>query len=129
MAASSLVRRRPRPVADSPVLDGAILAKAWLVELVAVAPLDRAASIPGPRFADDAPRLCAGVAAALSSDPAFDDLEPGGALAPLAAGAADLAAARDALEAITALEALRATAWAAIVDELHRPSPTAVAEL
>ena len=106
-----------------------MLAKAWLVELVAVAPLERAASLPGPRFADDAPRLCAGVAAALASDAALDDLEPGGALAPLAAGAADLAAARDALEALTALEALRATAWAAIVDGLHRPPATAVAEL
>jgi hypothetical protein len=129
MAASSLGRRRPRPVADAPVLDGAALAKAWLVELVAVAPLERAAALPGPRFADDAPRLCTGVAAALSSEAAFDDLEPGGALAPLAAGAADLAAARDALEAVTALEALRATAWAAIVAELDRPRPETVADL
>jgi hypothetical protein len=60
MAASSLGRRRPRPVADAPVLDGAALAKAWLVELVAVAPLERAAALPGPRFADDAPRVWGG---------------------------------------------------------------------
>src|SRR5215208_1009891 len=74
MPASYLGRRRSRPVADAPALDGAELAKAWLVELVAVAPLERAARLPGPRFAEDAPRLCAAVAAALISDPALDDL-------------------------------------------------------
>ena len=129
MAASPLGRRRSRPVADAPVLDGSALAKAWLVELVASATLERAAAVPGPRFAEDAPALCAGVAAALSSDVAFGDLEPGGALAPLAAGAAGLAAARDALEAVTALEALRASVWAEIVDAPDRPSPAAIAEL
>lgn len=129
MAASSLGRRRPRPVADAPTLDGAALAKAWLVELVAVAPLERAAALPGPRFADDAPRLCAGFVAALASEAAFDHLEPGGALAPLAAGAADLAAARDALEAVTALEALRATAWSSILAALDRPRPETIADL
>src|SRR5690349_17759813 len=93
MPTSTLGRRRARPVADAPVLDGAQVAKAWLVELVALAPLERAARLPGPRFAEDAPRLCAAVAAALASDAALDDLEPGGALAPLAAGAGHLAAA------------------------------------
>jgi GGDEF domain-containing protein len=129
MPAASLGRRRPRPVADAPATDGAALAKAWLVELVAVAPLARAQTLPGPRFAEDAPALCAAVGAALASDAAFDDLEPGGALAPLAAGTADLAGARDALEAVTALESLRAVAWAILVDALDRPTPGQVAEL
>lgn len=110
-------------------MDGAALAKAWLVELVALAPLERAQTLPGPRFAEDGPALCAAVGAALESDAAFDDLEPGGALAPLAAGSADLAGAREALEAVTALEALRSVAWAALVGALDRPTPTQVAEL
>jgi GGDEF domain-containing protein len=129
MPASHLGRRRSRPVADAPALDGADLAKAWLVELVAVAPLERAARLPGPRFAEDAPRLCAAVVAALSSDAALEDLEPGGALAPLAAGSGHLAAAPGALEAIDALEALRAVVWAAVLEALDRPSPAQVAEL
>lgn len=129
MPASSLGRRRPRPVADAPALAGGDLAKAWLVELVAIAPLERAAVLPGPRFAEDAPRLCEAVAAALGSEAAFDDLEPGGPLAPVAAAAADLAGARDALEAVTALEALRATLWAAAVAALDRPTPATIADL
>jgi GGDEF domain-containing protein len=129
MPAASLGRRRPRPVADAPAIDGAALAKAWLVELVAVTPLERAQALPGPRFAEDAPALCAAAGAALASDAAFDDLEPGGALAPLAAGTADLAGARDALDAVTALEALRGVAWAALVEGLDRPTPGQVAEL
>lgn len=129
MPASSLGRRRPRPVADAPALDGAPLAKAWLVELVAIAPLEQAARLPGARFAEDAPRLCAAVSAALAADAAFDDLEPGGALTPLAAGAAELAAARAPLDAVAALEALRAVVWAAVLEALDRPAPAQVAEL
>ncbi len=129
MPASSLGRRRPRPVADAPLVDGALLAKAWLVELVAVAPLELAARLPGPRFAEDAPRLCAAIVAALASDAAFDDLEPGGSLAPLAAGAGFLAAAPGPLDAMTALEALRAVAWAEVQRALDRPEPVQVAQL
>ena len=129
MPASYLGRRRSRPVADAPALDGADLAKAWLVELVAVAPLERAARLPGPRFADDAPRLCAALVAALASDAALDDLEPGGPLAPLAAGAGHLAAAPAPLEAVTALEALRTVTWAALLDAADRPLPSQIAEL
>src|SRR5688572_27530939 len=129
MPASYLGRRRSRPVADAPALDGAELAKAWLVELVAVAPLDRAARLPGPRFAEDAPRLCAALVAALSSDPALDDLEPGGPLAPLAAGAGHLAAAPGPLEAVGALEALRTVTWTALIDAADRPVPAQIADL
>jgi len=116
-------------VADAPVLDGAALAKAWLVELVAVSPLEHAARLPGPRFAEDAPRLCAAAGAALASDAAFDELEPGGSLAPLAAGAGHLVAAAGPLDAVTALEALRAVAWSELQRLLDRPDPAEVAHL
>lgn len=129
MPASSLGRRRSRPVADAPALDGADLAKAWLVELVAVAPLERATRLPGPRFGEDAPRLCAALAAALASDAALDDLEPGGTLAPLASGAGHLAAAPGPHDAVDALECLRGVVWAALLEEVHRPAPRQVADL
>ena len=121
--------RRPRPVADVPALDGRELARAWLVELVAAAPLERAAALPGPGFAHKAPRLCAAVAAAIASEPAFDDLEPAGALAPLTADAGVIAAADCAAETVAALDRLRKVIWAAILDEAHRPTPQQLAEL
>src|SRR5918997_335287 len=129
MPAAPLGRRRPRPVADVPSLDGRELARAWLVELVAAAPLERAAGLPGPGFTTQAPRLCGAVIAALSADAAFDDLEPGGALAPLAADAAMLAAAGAAGEAVSALESLRAVTWAALLEDLDRPTPSLLADL
>ena len=46
---------------------------------------------------------------------AFDDLEPDGAQAPLAADAAVFAGADGAAEAVAALEALRAVVWAELV--------------
>jgi hypothetical protein len=129
MSAFSSGRSRARPVADAPVLDGAEVAKAWLVELVERAPLDRAARLPGPRFAEDAPALCAAIAEALASDAVFEELEPGGPLAQLAGGSAQLAAASSAPEAVAALEALRAVVWAAITAALDRPRPAQVGEL
>lgn len=129
MPADSFGRRRPRPVADAPQLDGTEVARAWLVELVARAPLDRAATLPGPAFADGAPRLCGAILAALASDAAFDDLEPGGALAPTALSSAALAGARDAAEAATALEALRSVTWALLVEALHRPPQALLVDL
>jgi GGDEF domain-containing protein len=129
MPAASLGRRRPRPVADVPVVDGRELARAWLVELVAVAPLERAAALPGPGFAAQAPGLCEAVIHALSSEAAFDDLEPGGAHASLAADAATLAGADSAAEAVAGLDALRAVTWAALVAALDRPEPGLLADL
>jgi GGDEF domain-containing protein len=129
MFTSASGHRRARPVADAPALDGSELARSWLVALVAAAPLDRAAGLPGPRFAEDAPRLCAAIAAALSSDGAWRDLEPGGAAAPLAAQAAAMAGARDPRDAVGALDALRSAVWTAVVEALHRPPPTLVADL
>jgi GGDEF domain-containing protein len=129
MPAAPLGRRRPRPVADVPALDGREVARAWLVELVAAAPLERAAALPGPAFASSAPQLCGGVVAALASDAALDDLEPGGALAPLAGDAAAMAGADGAAEAVASLEALRAVVWALLLESLHRPAPSLVADL
>lgn len=129
MPAAPLGRRRPRPVADVPSLDGRELARAWLVEMVAAAPLERATGLPGPGFTNQAPRLCGAVVAALGGEAAFDDLEPGGALAPLAADAATFAGAEAAGDAVAALEALRAVTWAALVDALHRPPPSLLADL
>jgi GGDEF domain-containing protein len=129
MLAAALGRGRSRPVADTPALDGAAVAKAWLVELVARAPLERAAQVPGRRFADDAPRLGAAVAAALSSDAALADLEPDGTLAPLAAGAGLLAGAAAPSETVTALDALRAATWAALLDAAARPAAAQIADL
>ena len=114
---------RARPVADAPALDGAAVAKAWLVELVARAPLDRAARLPGPRFAEEAPALCSAITAALASDAALDDVATGGV------NAAALAAASTPSEAVAALEALRAVLWAEILAALDRPGPAQVGDL
>ena len=129
MSASALSPHRPRPVADAPLLDGRDVAKAWLVELVAAAPLERAATARRPAFAEDAPRLCAAVAAALTADTALDDLRPGGALAPLAARAAAVAGATAPLDVLAALEALRAVTWQAIRAGADRPQPAQIADL
>jgi GGDEF domain-containing protein len=129
MSTSAHRPRRSRPVADAPVLDGHQLAKAWLVELVAVAPLERAAATRRPTFAAEAPRLCAAVSAALASDAALEDLGPDGALAALAGRAAALAGAAGTADVLAAIEALRGIAWDAILDALDRPVPAQVAEL
>ena len=129
MLACAQACRRPRPVADAPPLDGREIAQAWLVELVASAPLDRAAALPGEGFADEAPRLCAALAAALSNDAALADLQEGGVLAGLSARVGSLAGAGDGAEVVAAVEALRAVTWAAIATRLVRPQPAQVADL
>ena len=129
MPAAPAGRRRPRPVADVPSLDARELARAWLLELVAAAPLERAAGLPGPGYTTQAPRLCGAVVAALGGEAAFEDLEPAGALAPLAADAAMLARAESPADAVAALDALRAVTWAALLEALHRPPPSLVADL
>ena len=129
MSASALSPHRPRPVADTPLLDGRELAKAWLVELVAAAPLERAAVARRPAFPDDAPRLCAAIVAALGTDAALADLEPDGAQAGLAARAAALAGAAAPVDVVAALEALRTVTWHALVAALDQPQPALVADL
>jgi len=80
--------RRPRPVAGLPAVDARVLAKAWLVELVAAASLEEAAALPAGELAREGPGLTAAVVAALSDDSALRRLAPGGNLAWLCARAA-----------------------------------------
>jgi len=129
VSAPAFARRRARPVADAPPLDGRELAKAWLLELVAAAPLESVGRVPGPAFAAEAPVLCAAAADALATDATLDELEPGGALAPLARRLPVLAGAVGAAAALAAVEALRAALWLLVVETLHRPDPRLVADL
>jgi GGDEF domain-containing protein len=121
--------RRARPVADAPPLDAREVAHAWLVALVAAAPLEAAAALPGPGFAREAPLLTRAVADALAGDAALADVEPGGPLADVAAHAGALACASGPAATLAAVEALRSVTWAALLGGLRRPDPTQVAEL
>ncbi len=108
-------RRRPRPVAGVPTEglgDGVALAKAWLLELLAAAPLDAAAAVPAGRLAQEAPGLCAAILAALSSDADLDRLTA----APATGRAAALAGAGAPADAAAAIESLRTAIW----NELNR---------
>jgi len=120
--------RRPRPVAGLPAVDGRSVAKAWLVELVAAAPLDEAARVPTGELAREGPGLAAAVIAALSDDGALMRLAPGGNLAWLSSRAGTLAGAPDAPAVVRALEGLRRSAQAALLAET-RLDPLTTAEL
>src|ERR1039458_7044961 len=90
-------RRRARPVADAP-LDALLLAtddltKGWLLALLEQAPLDEAPAILAVDLTRDGPRLCDALVRAISDDTDLRRLEPGGALEPLVAQAAELAGA------------------------------------
>src|SRR3954465_10630759 len=79
----------PRPVGGVPppaLADGDVAAKAWLLELVAAAPLAGAAALPVAELAARAPALCAALLEAVGSHAALDRLAPGGD--PSAAAAA-----------------------------------------
>jgi diguanylate cyclase (GGDEF)-like protein len=107
----------PRPVADAPLAalgDGSVVAKAWLLELVAGRDLQDAAGLPVADFARGAPALCAAVIAALGAD------APLARVAELAPGAAALSGARDAAGAVAAIGALRRAAWSCLADALPR---------
>ena len=108
-------RRRPRPVAGVPIEglgDGVALAKAWLLELLAAAPLDAAAAVPAGRLAQEAPGLCASILAALSSDAELERLTA----APATGRAAARAGAGAPADAAAAIESLRTAIW----NELQR---------
>jgi GGDEF domain-containing protein len=119
---------RARPVADAPVgalVDGADeVAKAWLLELLAAAPLSAAGGVRVEALAAEGPALCAAVAQALADDEALERLEASGA-----ARIGALAGARDAASAFAAVEALRRAMWEAALDELSRPPAALVADL
>jgi len=132
MLAGSLPARPARPVADAPLAalaDGEALAKAWLMTLIAQAPLAEAAALPAAGLAEDGPALCEAVVAALASEAELDRLRPDGDRAALAARAGTLAGAGDPAGAMRAVGALRATLWSALTDVLTRPEPEHVSAL
>ncbi len=107
----------PRPVADVPppdLADGTAVAHAWLVELIAAAPLAHAGRVPVARLAADGPALCAALLAATGAEAELDRLRPGGDRLALAAGAAELAGAGEPAGAVAAVAALRRALWATL---------------
>jgi GGDEF domain-containing protein len=121
--------RRPRPVADAPAVDAAGVAKAWLLALVADAPLAQAGSVPAAELARGGPALCSGVLAALGSDVELERLLIGHGRAPLGASAARLTGARTPAALTAGVEALRSVTWRALRAELRDPVPELVADL
>jgi GGDEF domain-containing protein len=111
--------RVPRPVAGVPppaLADGAVVAKAWLLELLAAAPLSDAGAVPVAELAERGPQLCAEVLEAVGSAAGLERLAPGGDRAALASSAAELAGARDPAAAAAAVAALRRALWASLPD-------------
>jgi GGDEF domain-containing protein len=121
--------RRPRPVADAPAVDPAGVAKAWLLALVADAPLAAAGHVPAAELARGGPALCGAVLSALGSTAALERLVVGDGRAPLAASAARLTGARTAGALTAGVEALRSVAWRALRAELRDGDPELVADL
>ena len=76
----------PRPLAGLPVTDRRALAHAWLLRRIAMAPLEVAAELAGPRFVAGAPSLCGSLLAALADDGALEALAEEGARLLSAAG-------------------------------------------
>jgi GGDEF domain-containing protein len=114
--------RAPRAVADVPppaLADGEAVAKAWLLALLAAAPLASAPAVPVAELAAGGPPLCAALLAAVGSEAALDRLRPGGDRAALAAGAAALAGARDPAVAAGAVAALRRALSGTLARELR----------
>jgi GGDEF domain-containing protein len=122
--------RRPRPVADAPGVDATAVAKAWLLALVADAPLAQAGAVPAAELARGGPALCSGILVALGSDAELERLVGGAdGRAPLGAAAARLTGARTAAGLAASVEALRAATWRALRAELRDPVPELVADL
>jgi GGDEF domain-containing protein len=128
--------RVPRPIADVPpsaLADGEAVAKAWLLELLAEAPLERAPAVPVARLAARGPALCAALLRAVGAQAELARLRPGGDGAGLAASAGELAGAgtADAPAAARAVAALRRALWASLVGalpSLDGPETAALAE-
>lgn len=102
-------------MAGLPAADAHAVAKAWLLELVAGASLEQAATLPTGELAREGPGLAAAVLAALSDDTALRRLAPGGNLDWLSARAASLAGATGAGGAVHACEALRRATLSSIL--------------
>src|SRR4051794_1463300 len=124
---------RARPVADAPVgalVDGADeVAKAWLLELLAAAPLAAAGGVRVEHLAAEGPELCTAVARALADDDELARFAAGGDLFGAAGRVGELAGAPDAGSAFAAVEALRRAVWESALGALSRPSAALVADL
>ena len=116
----------PRPLAGLPLdqLQGDLerLTKAWLAGLIAARPLEHAATLPMPALVERGPAIFTAAVQALGDD---------AALARLAAatGPIGVLAAAEPEAAVWAVEALRRVIWAALLDELRRPSVEQLSEL
>jgi|SRR5215218_2838277 len=124
--------RWPRPVAGVPpaaLAGGEAVAKAWLLELLAAAPLPAAAGIPLPELAARGPALCAAALEAVGDEHALGRLRPGGDRHAMTAGAAELAGAPGPGAAAAAAAALRRALWATLLAELPHPDAAGVAAL
>ena len=106
-----------------------MVAKAWLLALVADAPLAAAGAVPAAELARGGPALCSGILAALGSDGELERLVTGDDRAPLGASAARLTGARTPSALAAGVEALRAATWRALRAELRDPVPELVADL
>jgi hypothetical protein len=116
----------PRPVAGVPsaaLAAGDVVAKAWLLELLAAAPLADARGVPVAGLAERGPALCAAVLEAVGSADALARLAPGGDRALLATGAAALAGAGDPAAAVRAVAALRRALWTTLTREAAAAGP------
>jgi hypothetical protein len=122
----------PRPVADVPppaLADGEAVAKAWLLTVLARAPLADAGGVPVPALAARGPALCAALLEAVGSDAALDRLRPGRDRAALVAGAAALAGAREPAAAAAAVACLRGALSRVLARELRDLDGAATAAL
>jgi GGDEF domain-containing protein len=109
--------RAPRPVAGVPpaaLADGEAVAKAWLLDLLAGAPLAHAAAVRVAELAARGPALCAAVLRAVGDEADLDRLAAGGETPSPAAAAGELAGAGDPAAAAAAVAALRRAVWAAL---------------
>jgi len=116
----------PRPVAGVPSLalaGGDVVAKAWLLELLAAAPLADAGAVPVASLADRGPALCAAVLEAVGSADALARLAPGGDRAALAAETVVLAGAAEPVTAAHAVAALRRAVWTVLAREAAAAGP------
>jgi GGDEF domain-containing protein len=133
MAEPPFGARRPRPVADVPppaLADGQVVAKGWLLALLAERPLGQAGAIPVAELAGEGPGLCAAALRAVGSEAGLERLLSGDDLAA-AARAGELAGAGGPKAIVAAVAALRGALWEALVATmapLDQPTTAALAD-
>ena len=94
-----------------------MVAKAWLLELLAHTALEDVAAFPTALVAREGPALCEAVAAAVGDDAALDRLRTGGDLGGLAARVGALTGAGTPAAVVAAVEALRVVLHRALRSE------------